>query len=63
MVYASPLCSLRPCLWNGASRVIDCEAIGGPGGWQKFAGVGRVRTVACLDSLWVTTLISEIFRP
>ncbi|ULA65289.1 MAG: hypothetical protein LZF86_190592 [Nitrospira sp.] len=33
---SSPLCSLRPCLWNGAS-------------WR--AGVGRVRTAAFLNGL------------
>ena len=47
-----PSSSLRPCLRNGASRVIDCEAIGGPGGWKTFARVGRVRTAAFLSILW-----------
>lgn len=42
---------------SGASRVIDCEAIGGSGGCGRRAGAGRVRTTSHFERahhfLWV----------
>ncbi len=48
--FASPLRLLRLCLGQGASREIDCEAIGGRVG-EIDARVGRVRSLACLNIL------------
>ena len=36
-----PLSDLRTRLGEGASRRIDCEAIGGSGGCKKIAGEGK----------------------
>ena len=51
------LASVRPGLWKGASRVNDCEAIGGEVG-RNNPGVGRVRTMTFLTILRDFQLVS-----
>ena len=48
--YALPLRLLRPCPWKGASRVVDCGAIGGWVGETNGRG-GLGETMAFLNIL------------